>query len=300
MGSPGRPAPEPIPLDNDVEEAEASTNAELLAAIDVWADILRIQPDPARVKDKAILARIADSGLPWRVRERRSGITMVLVPGGSFQMGSPANEAGRYSNEHLHTRLIESAFYLAETELTASQWSQVMSNKPIAGKKGSLPKTKVSWRSAQKFLDKVGHGLRLPSEAEWEYACRAGTTTPYAFGRTLNKQQAAFRTDPKARNVKPIRCGIRSPNPWGLFDMHGNVDELCQDSYAEQSPSHLGQIAFEEDGNKHRVVRGGNAGCLLLNRHRKSSLRSAARAQVSETNTSSLMGLRVARTALLR
>ena len=290
----------PVPSNNDVEEEPTANNAELLAAIDVWADVLQTQPDPARVTDKAIHARIASSGLPWRVRERRTGITMVLVPGGSFQMGSPVNEKGRYSNEQQHTRLIQSAFYLAETEVTVSQWSQGMSSKPVTGNKGRLPKTKVSWRATQRFLDKVGNGLRLPSEAEWEYACRAGTTTPYAFGRLITKHQAAFRTNPKLRRVKPSNCGSKQANPWGLFDMHGNVDELCQDNYLEQSPSHLGQAAFEESGNGLRVVRGGNAGCLPLNGKGKSSLRSAARAMVKETKSSSLMGLRVARSALLR
>ena len=165
------------------------------------------------------------TGTGWakEVVHEATGITLVYVPAGSFQMGSPETEAGRYADETLHRVTLTRGFYMGKMEVTQEQWVQVTGMNPAKGKGADLPVENVSWNDCQAFFWKAGNGLRLPTEAEWEYACRAGTTGAFAG----DLAQMAWSADNSANVTHPV--GRLLPNAWGLYDMHGNVAEWCAD-----------------------------------------------------------------------
>ena len=170
----------------------------------------------------------------------------ALVPAGDFVAGSPTTETGHQADEVLFPVRIGKPLYVSVYEVTARQWAAVMNAQapPLDQDAGSLPIVNVTWHDARQFLDRLNEGkpwrLRLPSEVEWEYACRAGTTTPYSTGRYLSTEQANYNgefplpgqsTGQNRRRV--TRVGSFAPNAWGLFDMHGNVWEWTDDAYDE-------------------------------------------------------------------
>jgi formylglycine-generating enzyme required for sulfatase activity len=187
---------------------------------------------------------------------------MVLIRGGTFLMGSPESEGDRNNDEGpLHSVTVQS-FFMGKYEVTQAQWHAVMGNNPsFFPGCARCPVEKVSWLDAKEFVRRLnemqsGYSYRLPSEAEWEYASRAGTTTPFAFGSSLSPSQAAFRLE------KPVSVGGYQPNNWGLYDMHGNVTEWCEDWYhGDYNAAPTDGIAWLSGGEqKQRVVRGGNWG----------------------------------------
>ena len=170
------------------------------------------------------------------------GVTMEFVwcPPGTFMMGSPSNEEGRYDNEKLRRVTLTKGFWLGKYEVTQKQWQSVMGSNPSYFKGENLPVERVSWNDCQKFFAKVNAqlncGARLPTEAEWEYACRAGTTTAYFWGNALNGDKAncdgnkPCGTTVKGRFLgRTANVGSYAPNAWGIYDMHGNVCEWCSD-----------------------------------------------------------------------
>jgi formylglycine-generating enzyme required for sulfatase activity len=159
-------------------------------------------------------------------RHKVTGITFVLLPGGSFQMGSPETEAGSRTDEHPNHDVTLNPFLIAKYELTQSEWGRVMRTYPSREKGEGLPVTMISWVECQEFCMRTG--LSLPSEAQWEYACRAGSSAAYAFGDSLPQDKANVLT---SRTV-PVDSG--DPNRFGLYHMHGNVAEICQDAYEER------------------------------------------------------------------
>ena len=180
-------------------------------------------------------------------------IELVLIPNGKFMMGSPVSELGReFETEHQVT--ITKAFYMGKYEVTQEQWESVMGTNPSFKKGEKLPVTNISWHDCQEFIRKLnketGEGYRLPTEAEWEYACRAGTTTAFSFGETISKDHANYDES----QIKPV--GTYKPNAFNLYDMHGNVWEWCEDliSYYPKGPA-INPIGAE--GND-RVFRGGS------------------------------------------
>jgi formylglycine-generating enzyme required for sulfatase activity len=218
-------------------------------------------------------------------------LQFVLVPAGEFLMGSPtAGENPTEGPQHLVR--IPRPFYIGRFPVTQAQWTAVMGKNPSRHRGDPrLPVDQASWFDAQEFCERLcqrhGRAFRLPSEAEWEYACRAGTTTKYAFGDTLLPTQANFTpyaalfgpppADEDAfvrgmemaaeaeevtggRGAKPTPVGSYPPNAWGVCDMHGNVDEWCEDVW---HPSYDGAPADGsawldgEDQEPFRVVRGG-------------------------------------------
>lgn len=186
------------------------------------------------------------------------GVSFVKIPSGSFQMGS--NE---YNNEKpIHTVNIQS-FYMMTTEVTQAQWTAIMGNNPSNWKGDNLPIEGVSWNDAQDFLRKLnqkdpGKNYRLPSEAEWEYACRAGTTTRFYSGDNDNDLDAiAWYFSNSGYNTHPV--GQKRANAWGLYDMSGNVWEWCQDWYHDSYyGAPLDGSAWESPRGSHRVLRGGS------------------------------------------
>jgi len=171
-----------------------------------------------------------------------NGVTleMVEIPGGTFIMGSPENEAGRNSNESPEHQVTVPSFFMGKYQLTQAQYQAIMGSNPSAFKGNNRPVEQVSWNDAVKFCEKLsqktGKNYRLPSEAEWEYACRAGTTTPFYFGESITTDLAnyngyyTYASAPKGQYRKQTTdVGSFPPNAFGLYDMHGNVWEWCQD-----------------------------------------------------------------------
>jgi len=159
----------------------------------------------------------------------------VLIPPGEFLMGSPATEKLHMISEGpVHRVVITKPVYMGICEITQLQYQRVMGKNPSHFKGPDLPADSVSWRSASIFCKKlsniVGLGVRLPSEAEWEYACRAGTTTKYNFGDDDDSLRKHAWDSSAGRNTHPV--GLKPPNRWGLHDMHGNVAEWCLDGWA--------------------------------------------------------------------
>lgn len=152
-------------------------------------------------------------------------LDLVYCPPGTFLMGSAD---GDDDEKPTHRVRITKGFWLGKTEVTQKQWQSVMRNDPSHFKGEDLPVESVSWHDCQEFCRKVGQGLRLPTEAEWEYACRAGTTGDYAG----EIGDMAWYSDNSGEKTHPV--GSKQPNLWGLYDMHGNVWEWCEDRYSEE------------------------------------------------------------------
>lgn len=206
-----------------------------------WGTVLEQSPNAAVVYDASLRAAIIATGLPWRVRDNGTGIEMVLIPPGSYQRGcSPSQQTTCWSNEHLvHQVTITQAFYLARTEVTQSQWVSKMGSNPSyfqiatpevpASSVPDRPVERVSWDDIQPFCN--NNGLRLPTEAEWEYAYRAGTSTAFhgwpanPTGTNDDAQRADIAWDyiNSSNQTRPV--GGKAANGFGLYDMSGNVYE---------------------------------------------------------------------------
>lgn len=234
---------------------------------------------PLPVRAAAPSARL--SLPPTRTQDPAAGETRVFAgiefcwcPPGEFIMGSPRSEQGHIPNEE-PTRCVTFArgFWMGKYQVTQAQWKTVMGdNRSDFTGNDSLPVECVSWKDCQEFIDGLnfqGQGtFRLPSEAEWEYACRAGTITPFCFGETLSTDQANFGGNSAGTGQKGVNrkqttpVGSFSPNAWGLHDMHGNVWEWCQDRYhASYKNAPTDGSAWEQVGLFSilggRVLRGG-------------------------------------------
>jgi formylglycine-generating enzyme required for sulfatase activity len=217
-------------------------------------------------------------------------LEMVLVPAGKFMMGSPESEKDRLKDETQHEVTLTKPFYMGKYEVTQEQWEAVMGKNPSRTKGAKLPVTKVSWEDCQEFIKKLNKktdgGYRLPTEAEWEYACRAGTTTAYSFGDKITPKDANY-DDSKIR--KPVAVGSYKPNAFGLYDMHGNVWEWCEDWYGDYPAGAVTDPKGPAKGEK-RVLRGGSFVSY------ESEARSSNRGSDTPTNRGDSGGFRVART----
>jgi formylglycine-generating enzyme required for sulfatase activity len=252
------------------------------------------------------------------------GLEMVLLPGGHFLMGSPESEEGREDREGPQHEVSTQSFFIGKYPITQAQWKTVAAlpkvnvdlepipSCPAESQGDSRPVVCVSWDEAVEFCDrlsqKTGREYRLPSEAEWEYACRAGTTTPFYFGETITTALANYQGMDVVMEVLNLHLpgsygagptgifrkrttdvGNFSPNAFGLYDLHGNVWEWCLDHWHNSykgAPSN-GSAWLTEDENAYRVVRGGGwfsppGGC-----------RSACRLAYTRDHSCSLFGFRV-------
>jgi formylglycine-generating enzyme required for sulfatase activity/tRNA A-37 threonylcarbamoyl transferase component Bud32 len=216
--------------------------------------------------DKSDPARPAPTLPRERAKEVTNSLGMKFVwcPPGTFLMGSPPGEVGRLGRETQHRVTLTKGFYLGAYEVTQAQWRAVMGNDPSYFQGDDRPVEQVNWYDCQDFCRKLGEQdgkrYRLPTEAEWEYACRAGSTRVYWSGNGVEELKkvgwASYdRIRGSARETKPV--GSFQPNAWGLYDMHGNVFEWCQDWY---NPDSAGDTTDPQGVNKgiYRVLRGGS------------------------------------------
>ena len=211
--------------------------------------------------EKQCRVRAKELGLPGvEEQELAEGLNleMVLIPAGKFVMGSPKSEEGRSGtcDETQHEVTLTKPFYMGKYEVTQEQWEAVMGNNPSETDKGpKLPVTHVSWEDCQEFIKKLNEkkngGYRLPTEAEWEYGCRAGTTTAYSYGDSLTKSDVNIEGD----SIKAV--GSYKPNSFGLYDIHGNVWEWCEDWYGDYPAGAVTDPKGPAKG-EYRVLRGGS------------------------------------------
>jgi len=189
-------------------------------------------------------------------------LEMVLIPAGTFMMGSPASEKYHRDDETQHEVTLTTPFYMGKYAVTQGQWEAVMGTgflwfggNPSRTKGAKLPVTHVSWEDCQEFIKKLNAktdgGYRLPTEAEWEYACRAGTTTAYSYGNNLTWSDANIAGE----SIKEV--GSYKPNAFGLYDMHGNLWEWCED-WSGYYPAGSVTDPKGPSTGKYRVLRGGS------------------------------------------
>ena len=253
----------------------------------------------------------------------------IRVEGGAFQMGSPADENWRIDDETRHEVTV-AAFYIDPHEATQAEWEAMMGDNPSAFTGGDLPVENLSWLDAILFANaksaatgltpaysvegesvtwnRAANGYRLPTEAEWEYACRAGSTTPFNLERSLDADDANFyghypyeieenyfddsvlEARPGEYRGKTVAVGSFTPNAWGLYDMHGNVNEWCWDWYGPYNLKNTDNPTGAETGTRH-VYRGG--GWNDFGKNLRSAYRAAGQADMRSAN----LGVRLVRNA---
>ncbi len=201
--------------------------------------------------------------------ENSIGMKFVLIPAGTFTMGSPAGEKDRDVDETQHQVTLTRSFYMGRTEVTQGQWKKVMGTEPWKGESfvqegDDYPAVEISWNDAVEFCKKLSamenRVYRLPTEAEWEYACRGGTKTAFSFGDDEGELSKYAWFDGNAWDVDEKyahQVGQKLPNAFGLHDMHGNVWEWCSDWYAEYPSGRLTNPRGPDTGSS-RVLRGGS------------------------------------------
>ncbi|NLN02440.1 MAG: SUMF1/EgtB/PvdO family nonheme iron enzyme, partial [Lentisphaerae bacterium] len=229
-------------------------------------------------------------------------LEMDWCPPGTFMMGSPSGEAGRWYDDTQHRVTLTKGFWMGKYEVTQAQWEAVMGSNPSYFKNAgrSAPVEQVSWDDCQEFVRKLnvrvpGGGFRLPTEAEWEYACRAVTSTVFQYDNDLDASMANFNGNYRYGNgrkgeyrLKTLPVGSFRPNVWGLYDMHGNVWEWCQDWHGEYPSGSVTDPAGPGSGSN-RVYRGGGWYCFAR------GCRSACRSRGDPGDRVIYLGLRLAR-----
>ena len=268
--------------------------------VPTWATMLEVTPDAAVVTDANLRAAIVASGFAWRIKDTSSNIEMLLVPAGTFMMGcSESTQYSCYSDESPTHEVTLSAFYMGRYEVTQAQWQAKMGSNPSSfsgySDSPSRPVEQVSWNmiaSTGGFMSVTG--LRLPTEAEWEYAYRAGTTTAF---HSYAAQPNGFNDDTLLGNIAWYNAnaggqihavGGKFANGLGLHDMSGNVWEWCQDWYGPYSSVSVTNPTGPTTGSS-RLLRGGEWGVNSGN------CRGSQRNFASRTGASYVIGFRAVR-----
>jgi formylglycine-generating enzyme required for sulfatase activity len=218
---------------------------------------------------------------------------MVLIPAGEFPMGSPDSDKNAHSDEKPQHRVrITKPFYLGKYPVTQEQWEALMGGNPSSFSGPKNPVDTVAWAICQKFLEKLNRKFdakpgkfELPTEAQWEYACRAGSTTRYCFGDD-ESQLSKYAWYGKNSGVKTHTIGEKKPNAWGLYDMHGNIWEWCADWYDGYKSFPVDDPSGPATGTT-RVIRGGGG------KFAASLCRSASRIHFEPWQSFSSLGFRV-------
>lgn len=256
-------------------------------------------PVPETIPDLAAAVRETASRLQSAKRlpgeiTNSLGMAFVLVRRGTFLMGSPPDERGRFADESQHPVTLTRDFYLASCPVTQALWREVTGESRSRFRGDNRPVERVSWEDCQEFCRQLARlddrPYRLPTEAEWEYACRAGTSTAYFFGASLSSLRAnCDHRDPTGQGTTrgaPTPAGTFPANAWGLYDMHGNVSEWCADWYGPYPAEALEDYVGPEYGD-FRVLRGGSWSSP------RTSCRSACRFQFAPGDRHSDFGCRV-------
>uniref|UniRef100_B8HWI9 Sulfatase-modifying factor enzyme-like domain-containing protein n=1 Tax=Cyanothece sp. (strain PCC 7425 / ATCC 29141) TaxID=395961 RepID=B8HWI9_CYAP4 len=245
-----------------------------------WWAFLLLPPHQLReievvtVDDYGVINRRETKQVYFFTEDLGNGVMldMVAIPPGQFMMGSPEYEFERFDKEGPQHQVTIKAFYMGRFEVTQAQWQTVMGNNPSRFKRENRPVETISWNDAQEFCTRISQKTgrriyRLPSEAEWEYACRAGTTTPFYFGPTITPDLANYRGNdtyglgPKGQDRhQTTEMSSFPPNAFGLYDMHGNVWEWCEDAWHNNyngAPTN-GSAWVSGGDSSFRLLRGGS------------------------------------------
>lgn len=228
-----------------------------VVTVSTWGDIIHREKREAQTYDESLAKKVV--------------LPLVNIPAGSFTIGSPTSEVGRQDNEESQRLVKVPAFWMGQYAVTQAQYQAVMGENPSHFKDPNRPVEQVSWHQAAKFCQKLskrtGLNYRLPSEAEWEYACRAGTITPFHFGPTLTPKLANYNGR-YTYGISPcgeyrqetIKVGQCPPNSFGLYDMHGNIREWCADPWHDthqSTPTDKQDWTQADEANRY-VLRGGS------------------------------------------
>jgi formylglycine-generating enzyme required for sulfatase activity/uncharacterized caspase-like protein len=285
------PSPKPSPSDIPKSEPKQTPASSGVKLEDFQFETVQLSDTGKEIKREKLTRKLFNQQIAGDV-----SLQMVQIPAGKFLMGSRASEAERSDDEGPQYEVTCSAFFMAQTPITQAQWKAVaklpkvnldLEEDPSTWKGDRLPVEQVSWWEAQEFCNRLSKltprlTYRLPSEAEWEYACRSETTTPFYFGKTITTDVANYRgTDfgniggiytgnygngptgkfrGQTTKVATLPDKLPVANPWGLYDMHGNVWEWCadhwHDSYKDAPIDGSAWFADKKDAN--RMVRGGS------------------------------------------
>jgi formylglycine-generating enzyme required for sulfatase activity len=234
----------------------------LAVIVPSWATLIEAMPDPAVVTDPTLRAAITATGLAWRVRDTGTQMEMMLIPPGTFQMGcSSSGTSGPCNSDEavVHSVTLTNAFYMGRYEVTQSQWVSKMGANPSSfrgfGDSPDRPVEQVSWNDIQNFLSVTG--TRLPTESEWEYACRAGTQTPFYNGSTDDSTVGTLAWYASNSENRTHAIGGKAANGFGVYDMLGNVWEWGSDGYGPYSRDAQTNPTGPTTAT-YRVIRGGS------------------------------------------
>ncbi|MFO7667715.1 MAG: SUMF1/EgtB/PvdO family nonheme iron enzyme [Desulfobacterales bacterium] len=292
------------------EIKRAKAEAEAIASAKAKAEEVERAQAEEIARAKAKVEKIAKSAVPELKITNSIGMTFVYITPGTFIMGSPSgffsNESGRNIDEIQHQVTLTKEYYMQTTEVTQGQWQAVMGNNPSYFKNcgDDCPVEQVSWDDAHEFIKKLnqkesGEYYRLPTEAEWEYAARAGTKTPFNTGNCIPTDQANYDGNYPLSSCSKgeyrkttVKTGSFSPNAWGLYDMHGNVWKWCQDWKGDYPSGSVTDPSGQSSGSQ-RVYRGGSWFNFAV------SCRSAFRDSFAPYVRSDKLGFRLIRTPLI-
>jgi formylglycine-generating enzyme required for sulfatase activity len=267
------------------------------ATVPPWATLIDALPDPSVVTNPTLRTAIAATGLAWRVRDTATGIEMLLVPPGTFQMGcsaSSTNDTCPSLELPMHAVTLSRAFYLGRTEVTQGTWAAQTGSNPSVFRdfadSQERPVESVSWIEAKNFVSL--RGMRLPTEAEWEFACRAGVAAPFHNGsnRDVDADTIAWHSANSGNATHPV--GRKSANALGFFDMAGNVWEWNEDWWDGSGHPYSDSAQIDPAGPTTGSYRSCRGGCWSMSTR---YVRSSARGNASPNATSSIVGFRVAR-----
>ncbi len=231
-----------------------------------------VEESPFKPAGDSVEASLVKTQAGERAGERKvltlNGVEFAFrwCPEGNFTMGSPVNELERESDEAQCAVTFSKGFWILETEVTQAQWKAIFPKNPSRFKSDNRPVERATWGDCVEYCEKLsrelGVSVKLPTEAQWEYACRAGSATPFNFGSALNGDKAVCDGEepygmaergPKTRETAPVKS--KAPNAWGIYDMHGNVAEWCADWYSRHYET--AQNPMGTENGKERVIRGG-------------------------------------------